>query len=236
MLLFLFLLILVTLIVVIINLNQNISDRNEQIANLERIITGIPNNSNTNTISTINTSYEKQIEPYQRKIDEYKNEIGTYKNEIQILQQENEGLKNNLREFEKEVVSKENFILGTYAFNYNVVLEAGEDSEWELPLSVAFTFNEDNSVYGLLPGHESGLLVGTYEIFKDSVKCIFTEYENECSGTHGKKLDSQEIVLLKRVNDRQLSFLSQNDKPMSEDFDIDNGEYKIFTYEPSIAY
>lgn len=231
---FAILLILITLVFTVINLREDILAKDSQITSLKESVRSlekqIPKESSSND------NFEKKIGTYENQISNYKNEINTYKNELEILREENYGLKRNLTEFEKETEGKENFILGRYSYFYDVIIEEGQDSQWELNLSVSFVFKEDNTVLANLAGHESGSLVGTYEVFKDSIKCTFTEYENESSGTYGSKLDQEEIVVLRRVNDKQLSFLTHNDKAMSEEFDIENGEIRFFTYEPSIVY
>lgn len=237
---FALLLILITLIFVVINLKGNIQAKDSQIASLKESVRTlkkqVPLASSSNDNSTEIDNYEKKLGTYENQINNYKNEINTYKNELETLREDYYGLKMNLTEFEKETEGKENFILGRYSYYYDVIIEEGQDSQWELNLSVSFAFKEDNTVWANLAGHESGSLVGTYEVFKDSIKCTFTEYENESSGTYGAKLDQEEIVVLRRVNDKQLSFLTHNDKTMSEDFDIENGEIRFFTYEPSIVY
>jgi len=128
----------------------------------------------------------------------------------------------------QNTIQDSNSINGIYMHNYTEILEEGTEYEWKLELGMGFSFENNGEVYGFLPGHENGMLVGTYEIFDKKIKCKFTEYENECSAIYDLRLDNDGEVVLNILNENELSISSWNKKPILEKNDLSYGEGIIF--------
>lgn len=211
----------------ILNVYETIAPKDEKIATLERSVTDLKK--------------ELELEKFILGIDDEQvgentannEDVQNYKNEIDKLKQEIVGYKTKLQDFEKDVVGEENFKIGSYVYSYDVVT-IGSDGEESIPkpFTLCFDFEEDKNVSANLVGEESGCYNGTYEIFKDVVKCTFTEIDNESGGVTDQKLENAIVVVLKRVNDMQLSFLTQDEKTSSKDFGIKDSEIRLYTYTP----
>lgn len=199
----------------IAELEKSVSDLKRELE-LEKFISGNDENLNDESVGTNNEDVQK------------------YKDEIDKLKQEIVGYKTKLQDFEKDVVGEENFKIGSYVYSYDVVT-IGSDGEESIPkpCTLCFDFEEDKNVSANLVGEESGCYNGTYEIFKDVVNCTFTEIDNESGGVTNQKLENAIVVVLKRVNDMQLSFLTQDEKTSSKDFGIKDSEIRLYTYTPN---
>ena len=196
----------------IAELERSVSDLKRELE-LEKFISGNDENLNDESLGTNNEDVKK------------------YKDEITKLQNEIMGYKTKLQDFEKDVEGAENFKIGRYQYDYDIVMEQGE-GEATLSLGVGFYFKEDKTIYANLAGHETGAYSGTYEVFKDTVKCTFTEYENESGGVSDQKLEKEIVVVLKRIRDMQLSFLTQDGKTSSKDFNVKDEDIRVYTYMP----
>lgn len=198
----------------IAELEKSVSDLKRELE-LEKFISGNDENLNDESVGTNNEDVQK------------------YKDEITKLQNEIMGYKTKLQDFEKAVEGAENFKTGIYQYDYDIVMDQVEgEASSTLSLGIAFNFKEDKTIYANLAGHETGAYNGTYEVFKDTVKCTFTEYENESGGVSGQKLEKEIVVVLKRISDMQLSFLTQDEKTSSKDFNIKDEDIRVFTYRP----
>lgn len=202
----------------IAELEKSVSDLKRELE-LEKFILGIDDEQVGENTTQDNTANNEDVQ--------------NYKNEIDKLKQEIVGYKTKLQDFEKDVVGEENFKIGIYVYSYDVVT-IGSDGEESIPkpFTLCFDFEEDKKVSANLVGEESGCYNGTYEIFKDVVKCTFTEIDNESGGVTDQKLENAIVVVLKRVNDMQLSFLTQDEKTSSKDFGIKDSEIRLYTYTP----
>ena len=173
-----------------------------------------------------NSNLENQISKQNFQIDELNTQISVYEKKINKLQVDSDLLDDVLNNIESDI---NGFTSGNYSYDYDVIMEEGEPSEWTLALSMGFTFRNDGTVYGILPGHESGSLFGTYEIYDKEIKCIFNEYENESSSTYGLKLEQSGELILNRVSDKELSISKWTKKPILDGSDLSYGDNKIFT-------
>lgn len=116
-----------------------------------------------------------------------------------------------------------------YKYDYVEIVGEGTDEEWELELVMGFMLNSDGTVWGFLPGHETGNLVGTYTNNDNEIKCDFTEYESESGGVSGIKLDKKGSVILKKINETEISVEKWIQKPELEGNDLSYGEDVIFS-------
>lgn len=212
----------------VLNAYDAVAPKDERIAELERSVSDLKRELELEKFISGNdeTQDDESLGTNNEDVQKYKDEITKLQNEII-------GYKTKLQDFEKDVVGAENFKIGKYLYDYDVVMEQGEgEEEATLSLGVGFYFKEDKTIYANLAGHETGAYNGTYEVFKDTVKCTFTEYENESGGVFGQKLEKEIVVVLKRISDMQLSFLTQDEKTSSKDFNVKDEDIRIFTYMP----
>ena len=177
---------------------------------------------------------EADLEKTQEELKTTQEELKSTQEKLREAENEIWGLQRNSENF-TEKKDESGFLLGYYSYDYDVIINENNGDSWKMKLGLSIKFEENNKVYASLAGHESGSFCGTYELFDDSIKCVFTEYANECSGTFGQKIDKEELIL-RRANDRQLTFFTHNGKTESEEFDIDSGDRITYTYVPSEEY
>lgn len=158
------------------------------------------NSENTEKIVTDQTVLEtdQKISELETQMNILNESIETLTSNVNNIQDQLStfSIDNNNENEESNQFLDTNFKTGRYSYDY---IEKEDDLKIEL--SVGFFFEQDGSVSASLPGHESGNLDGTFSILDDStIKCIFTEYSNECSGTYNIKLDNVGEVLLNITN------------------------------------
>ena len=67
------------------------------------------------------------------------------------------------------------------------------------------------------------------QLTDNEIKCDFTEYESESGGVSGIKLDKKGSVILKKINETEISVEKWIQKPELEGNDLSYGEDVIFS-------
>lgn len=183
-------------------------------------------NIETEKVSDLNnqvSSLETTVTDLQCKIDNIINTLNSDNT------QQNTNIENSSSNHETLEMPNIKFKTGYYTYEYTETYN-DYSGKYNLDLSMGYNFEEDGSVNAFLPGHESGDLEGNYTVLDDgTINCVFTKFNNECSGTYGIKLDSEGEVNLKMVSDTTIKSIKWINTPKLYNKDLSFGNDITFT-------